>query len=43
VQTKEATIRGTIRHLEGETLVLDIDGSEFRVAVKDIIKANLDF
>jgi ribosome maturation factor RimP len=43
VQTKEQTIRGTIRHLEGETLVLDADGSEFRVAVKDIIKANLDF
>jgi len=43
VQTKEATIRGTIGHLEGETLVLDIDGSEFRVSVKDIIKANLDF
>lgn len=43
VQTREATIRGIIGNLEGETLILDVDGSEVLVAVKDIIKANLDF
>jgi ribosome maturation factor RimP len=43
VQTKERTIKGIIKRLEGETLVLDIDDSESQVAVKDIIKANLDF
>jgi ribosome maturation factor RimP len=43
VQTKEGTVRGIIKHLKGETLILDLDGSDFSVVLKDIIKANLDF
>jgi ribosome maturation factor RimP len=43
VQTKEGTVKGIIKFIKDEKVILDMDGSEFPVALKDIIKANLDF
>jgi ribosome maturation factor RimP len=43
VQTKEGAVRGIIKYLKDDAVILDMDGSEFRVELKDIIKANLDF
>jgi ribosome maturation factor RimP len=43
VQTKEGIVRGTIKQLKDDKVLLDIDGAEFPVVLKDIIKANLDF
>ena len=43
IQTKEGTLKGIIKGLAGDTVLLDIDGSEFLLPLDDIVKANLDF
>ncbi|HNY65880.1 MAG TPA: ribosome maturation factor RimP [Deltaproteobacteria bacterium] len=43
IVTKEGTHRGTIKGLAGDTVLLDIEGSEVSLHMKDIVKANLDF
>jgi hypothetical protein len=43
VQIKEGIFRGIIKGLQGEAMLLVVDGAEIQVALKDIIKANLDF
>ncbi len=43
ILTKEAKIKGIIKGLAGDTVLLDTDGSEVSINMKDIIKANLDF
>jgi ribosome maturation factor RimP len=43
VQTKEGMVRGIIKFLKDDKVILDVDGSEFPLVLKDIIKANLDF
>jgi ribosome maturation factor RimP len=43
VQVREGISRGIIKGLQGEVILLDVDGAEIQVALKDIIKANLDF
>ncbi len=43
IQTKEESYRGTIKGLAGDAVLLDIDGSEISLQMKDIVKANLDF
>jgi ribosome maturation factor RimP len=43
VQTARGVVRGTISGLKGEAVVLDVEGSEVSMDMKDIIKANLDF
>lgn len=43
VQTARGTIRGTLRGLDGSSVILDVDGTDVSMDMKDIIKANLDF
>jgi len=43
VQTGEGIIRGTIKALKGDHVILYVDGAEVSVGLNDIIKANLDF
>jgi len=43
VQTKENIFRGVIKGLHGDAVILDVDGAEIPVVLKDITKANLDF
>lgn len=43
VQTGRELIRGILRGLDGETVILEVDGAEASIRLKDIIKANLDF
>lgn len=43
IQTKEDSYRGTIKGLAGDTVLLDIEGSQVSLHLKDIVKANLDF
>ena len=43
VQTKEGTVKGTIRGLAEDKVLLDVDGSEVLLQMQDIIKANLEF
>lgn len=43
ILTKEATIKGIIKGLVGDTVLLDTDGAEVSINMKDIIKANLEF
>ncbi|HOS96739.1 MAG TPA: ribosome maturation factor RimP [Deltaproteobacteria bacterium] len=43
IQTREGTLRGTIRGLSGDTVMLEVDGAQATVRLGDIIKANLDF
>lgn len=43
VQTAQGVMRGTIRGLKGEQLILEVDGEEVAVPLGDIMKANLDF
>jgi ribosome maturation factor RimP len=43
IQVPEGILRGTIKGLTGEKVILNVDGSEVCVEFSDIIKANLDF
>ncbi len=43
VQTKEGTVKGIIRGLAEDKVLLDVDGSEVLLQMQDIIKANLEF
>ncbi|HPI92068.1 MAG TPA: ribosome maturation factor RimP [Deltaproteobacteria bacterium] len=43
VKTSGGVVRGIIRGLKGDTVILDVDGSEVSMNMKDIVKANLDF
>ncbi len=43
LQTSCGLIRGTLRGLAGDCVILEVDGSEVSMDMKDIIKANLDF
>ncbi|OQC27043.1 MAG: Ribosome maturation factor RimP [Deltaproteobacteria bacterium ADurb.Bin072] len=36
-------IRGTLMGLDGESVIVNVDGAEVSMDMKDIIKANLDF
>ena len=43
IQTKEGTVKGIIRGLAEDKVLLDVDGSEVLLQMQDIIKANLEF
>jgi ribosome maturation factor RimP len=43
IVTAEGVLRGTIKGLKGENVILEEEGSEVPVGLSDIIKANLDF
>ena len=43
MQTARGLMRGTLRGLDGDSVILDVDGAEISINMKDIIKANLDF
>jgi len=43
IQTKEGTVKGIIRGLAEDNVLLDVDGSEVLLQMQDIIKANLEF
>lgn len=43
IVTKEGTYRGIIKGLAGDNVLLDSEGSELSLHVRDIVKANLDF
>lgn len=43
VQTGRELIRGILRGLDGDSVILEVDGAETSIGLKDIIKANLDF
>jgi len=43
IHTKEGIVKGTIRGLAQDKVLLDIDGSEVLFQMQDIIKANLEF
>ncbi len=43
VLTKDGLVRGTIRGLAEDSVLLDVDGSEILLQMQDIVKANLEF
>lgn len=43
VQISERSYRGKIKGLAGDAVLLDVEGSEISLPLKDIVKANLDF
>lgn len=43
LQTREGVYRGTIKGLAGDKVLLDIEGADVSIPIKDIVKANLDF
>lgn len=43
VLTKDGLVRGIIRGLAEDSVLLDVDGSEILLQMQDIVKANLEF
>lgn len=43
IHTREGILKGTIRGLAGDKVLLLVDGSEILLQMQDIIKANLEF
>ncbi len=43
IQTNEGTVKGIIKGLAGDEVLLDVEGSDVSLHLSDIVKANLDF
>ena len=43
IQTREGSYRGKIKGLAEDNVLLEIEGTEVSLPMKDIVKANLDF
>ncbi len=43
IWTARGLIRGTLMGLDGQSVIVNVDGAEVSMDMKDIVKANLDF